>query len=144
VTSQYGYRWPASQLTDEDMRRLTIISNMTKIPCTKLLHMAVNVLFDQTRGLMTELLHVHEQTGQALGESLDGFDIRQYLPSPSRNRTSQDYVPHPRSETHHADDEALKHIQRTLRGDDDRNDFARGGELRLETPDQHGRCQHCA
>ena len=67
----YGYRWPASQLTDEDMRRLAIIGNMTKIPCTKLLHLAVAVLFDQTRTLMTELLHVHEKTGQPLGKSLD-------------------------------------------------------------------------
>jgi hypothetical protein len=39
---------------------------------------------------------------------------------------------------------ALAYIERTLRGDDDGNDFAREVTPVLETPDQHGRCHHCA
>ena len=41
-------------------------------------------------------------------------------------------------------DEALGHIERTLRGEDDQNDFAHEVKLSLETPEQHGRCCHCA
>ena len=38
---------------------------------------------------------------------------------------------------------ALEHIQHTLRGEDDENDFAYDIELRLETPEQHGSCHRC-
>jgi hypothetical protein len=41
-------------------------------------------------------------------------------------------------------EQALEYIQRTLRGEDDGNDFAREVAPALETPDQHGRCGHCA
>ena len=41
-------------------------------------------------------------------------------------------------------DQALEHIRRTLRGEDDGNDFAHVVSPRLETPDEHGRCHHCA
>ena len=41
-------------------------------------------------------------------------------------------------------DEALRHIQRTLRGEDDANDFASEVSPKLETPAEHGRCAHCA
>jgi hypothetical protein len=34
---------------------------------------------------------------------------------------------------------ALEHIQRTLRGGDDGNDFAREVTVALQAPDQHGR-----
>ena len=40
--------------------------------------------------------------------------------------------------------QGLEHVQRTLRGEDDGNDFARQVSPRLETPEQHGRCAHCA
>ena len=40
--------------------------------------------------------------------------------------------------------EALQHIERSLRGDDDGNDFAREVTPQLETQDEHGRCCHCA
>lgn len=39
---------------------------------------------------------------------------------------------------------ALEHIQRTLTGGDDHNSFRREVEPRLDTPEQHGRCSHCA
>ena len=39
---------------------------------------------------------------------------------------------------------ALEHIARTLAGDNDSNDFARPVVPRLETPEEHGRCHHCA
>jgi hypothetical protein len=78
----YGYRWPASAITNDDMRRLTVISNMTKIPCTKLLRLAVGSFFDETRSLMTELLHVHEATGRRLEDLIsDDFNVRHFLPS---------------------------------------------------------------
>ena len=41
-------------------------------------------------------------------------------------------------------DRALAHIERTLRGDDDHNDFAREVSPILETPEEHGRCHLCA
>jgi hypothetical protein len=39
---------------------------------------------------------------------------------------------------------ALQHIQRTLRGEDDDNDFTREFSPRLQSPAEHGRCHHCA
>lgn len=39
---------------------------------------------------------------------------------------------------------ALALIQQTLRGEDDGNDFAREVSPHLESPDEHGRCSHCA
>jgi len=39
---------------------------------------------------------------------------------------------------------ALEHIQRTLRGDDDRNEFAREVNPYLQPPEEHRRCPHCA
>lgn len=40
--------------------------------------------------------------------------------------------------------EVLAHIERTLRGDDDENDFAREVSPRLQALEEHGRCCHCA
>jgi len=40
--------------------------------------------------------------------------------------------------------DALRHIQRTLSGGDDRNDFARRVSPNLQTQAEHGRCHHCA
>lgn len=40
-------------------------------------------------------------------------------------------------------DSALAHILRALRGEDDNNDFAYDVTLRLETPEEHGRCIRC-
>ncbi len=39
---------------------------------------------------------------------------------------------------------ALEHIQRTLTGEDDENDFAHDLEPRLETAEEHERCHLCA
>jgi len=39
---------------------------------------------------------------------------------------------------------ALEYIQRTLRGEDDANDFAREVSPVLRAPAEHGRCCHCA
>jgi hypothetical protein len=39
---------------------------------------------------------------------------------------------------------ALEYIQRTLRGEDDENSFAREVEPHLQKPAEHGRCHHCA
>ena len=41
-------------------------------------------------------------------------------------------------------DESVEHIQRTLRGEDDGNHFAHEVAPVLQTPEQHGRCCHCA
>ena len=105
-----GYRWPASQLTDEDRRRLNVISNMTKVPCTKLLHLAVAALFDQTRSVMAELLRVHETTGQPLARFLgQDFDIRQHLPAAAPKQWGQrDASPRQTGET--LGDTARNHV----------------------------------
>jgi len=39
---------------------------------------------------------------------------------------------------------ALTYIRETLAGEYDRSRFVREVEARLETPEQHGRCPHCA
>lgn len=41
-------------------------------------------------------------------------------------------------------DAALEYIQRTVRGDDDKCDFAREVHPHLQSPEEHGRCLHCA
>lgn len=43
-----------------------------------------------------------------------------------------------------AEEQALSYIQQAIRGEMDGNDFARSVDLRLETPDKHGRCDYCA
>jgi hypothetical protein len=39
---------------------------------------------------------------------------------------------------------ALQHIQETLRGGFDESDFAREVKAVIQTPEDHGRCPHCA
>ena len=41
-------------------------------------------------------------------------------------------------------DEALRFVQQTLRGEDDRNEWARPVQPTLQTAAVHGRCPHCA
>lgn len=41
-------------------------------------------------------------------------------------------------------DKALRYIRETLVGDYDNSDFARTVRPRLQTPEEHGRCQFCA
>ena len=41
-------------------------------------------------------------------------------------------------------DETLRYIRQTLRGDFDSGSFVREVRPRLQTPDKHGRCPHCA
>jgi len=41
-------------------------------------------------------------------------------------------------------EESLSHIQRTLRGEDDRNEWARPVQPTLQPAAEHGRCHHCA
>lgn len=40
--------------------------------------------------------------------------------------------------------QALEYIRRTLRGEDDGNEFARQVSPALQMPPEHGRCCHCA
>jgi hypothetical protein len=40
--------------------------------------------------------------------------------------------------------QALELIRRTLRGEYDASEFAHDVRPRLQTPDEHGRCHHCA
>lgn len=40
--------------------------------------------------------------------------------------------------------QALEHIQATLAGRYDHSDFAHAVDPTIETPEQHGRCHHCA
>jgi hypothetical protein len=70
-----GYQWPGSRLTSGDVQRLNVISNATGLPCNELLHVAVGVLFDQTREVVARLLTTHEQTGRALTELLDDVSV---------------------------------------------------------------------
>jgi hypothetical protein len=56
-----GYQWPASRLTDTDMRRLRLLSNLTRLPCNELLHVAVELLHQQTRGRALQLLGSQQQ-----------------------------------------------------------------------------------
>ena len=41
-------------------------------------------------------------------------------------------------------DEVLRFIEQTLRGEDDRNEWARPVQPTLQTAAEHGRCPHCA
>ena len=41
-------------------------------------------------------------------------------------------------------EEALALIHRSLRGEDDGNEFAGEVSPQLQTPQEHGRCRHCA
>lgn len=40
--------------------------------------------------------------------------------------------------------DALQYVRHTLAGKDDRNSFRRPVDPVLETPEEHGRCGHCA
>lgn len=45
----YGYRWPATRLTDEHRRMLCIMSNETKKPMTQLLAESVELMYELFR-----------------------------------------------------------------------------------------------
>lgn len=95
-----GYPWPASCLTDGDRRRLTVMSNLTGIPITRLLRMAVHLLFEQTSSAMQGIVQQHEQTGKPL-ESLFGRvtvddatnHIRAHPPARSNNQAPSSPTP---------------------------------------------------
>jgi hypothetical protein len=74
-----GYQWPGSRLTGDDMRRLRIMSNVTGLPGTELLHVAVGMMFEQTRAMMAEMLAIQERTGQPLTEILDELTVSPLL-----------------------------------------------------------------
>ena len=52
------------------MKRLRILANLTGLPVNQILHVAVSLLFCQTRGAMQELLARHRETGRSLAELL--------------------------------------------------------------------------
>ncbi len=67
-SGRWNYRWPGSRLTGDDMRKLNVLSNRIGLPCTELIHVAVGLLFAQTRDLILQLLATHEQTGRPFQE----------------------------------------------------------------------------
>jgi len=52
-----GYRWPATRITAEDMRRLHLLSLETKKPITQLIHEAVELMYE----LFQEASSIHLQ-----------------------------------------------------------------------------------
>ena len=82
-----GYEWPGSRLTDGDMQRLRVLSNMTGLPCNEILHRAVGALFEETRAMMADLLAIHERTGKPLPELLTQvMETTPLVPSPANHR----------------------------------------------------------
>jgi len=80
-----GYRWPGTRLTADDMRRLRIMGNMTGLPCTELLHIAVGMMFEQTRAMMTEMLANQDRTRRSLAEILTELTVIPPLSSLDRD-----------------------------------------------------------
>ena len=66
-----GARWPVNRLSDDDMRRLRVLSNLTGKPVNGILHHAVQTLFEQTKWLVSQLVACHEDSGTPLAELLD-------------------------------------------------------------------------
>jgi hypothetical protein len=60
TSGRIGHRWPGSGLTADDMCKLRILSNLTGVPGTELLHTAVGLLFKQTRDATNGLLRDQE------------------------------------------------------------------------------------
>ena len=65
-----GYRWPASQLTTEDMEKLTQLRAATRRPITALIHEAVSVLYELTRSDMAKVEQLAHRTGLSVKELL--------------------------------------------------------------------------
>jgi hypothetical protein len=89
-SGRWGYEWPRSRLTGDDMRRLAVLGNYAKLPTNELLHLAVGVLYEHTRDLMLRLLDLHERTGRPFAELLDELAVKQ---SPSMPATPTPAAP---------------------------------------------------
>lgn len=63
--------WPASGLTNDDMCKLRILSNLTGVPSTELLHVAVGLVFEQTRDATNYLLRDRETCESCLMAEAD-------------------------------------------------------------------------
>ena len=103
------YRWPGSRLTGDDMRKLHILSNRTGWPCTELIHVAVGLLFDETRDMVLHLLATQEQTGRTFTEVADEIpaSVADVPDRPSQRRTSAGeavHHPHPHVAPKHRED----------------------------------------
>lgn len=71
TSGRVGHRWPASGLTADDMCKLRILSNLTGVPGTELLHAAVGLLFEQTRDATDRLLRDAETHAPCLDTAAD-------------------------------------------------------------------------
>jgi len=71
TSGRVGHRWPASGLTADDMCKLRILSNLTGVPGTELLHAAVGLLFEQTRDATDRLLRDAETHTPCLDTAAD-------------------------------------------------------------------------
>ena len=91
-----GHEWPASRLTADDMRRLRVLSNLTGLPVNQMLHVAVSLVFGETRDAMYELLSRHRETGKSLAQLLR--DLSNAFSDASHESVSQTpQQKHPRS-----------------------------------------------
>lgn len=65
-----GYQWPASALTEDDMRKLHDLREQTNAPIALLLHEAVSAFHALTTGNPEMLEQIRHRTGCSLGELL--------------------------------------------------------------------------
>lgn len=65
-----GYQWPASALTEQDMRTLDEIRRETNTPIVFLVHEAVSALRAVSMSDMAKLEHLRDQTGRSIRELL--------------------------------------------------------------------------
>ena len=63
-SGRWEYKWPGSRLTGDDMRKLAVLGNYARLPSNELIHVAVGLLYEQTRAFILQLLATHEQTGK--------------------------------------------------------------------------------
>lgn len=70
TSSRKSYQWPASALTQDDMRKLDELRRDRGIPIAALVHQAISVLYAFPRADMAKLEQLRELTGRSIRDLL--------------------------------------------------------------------------
>jgi hypothetical protein len=69
-SGSFGYKWPGTALTVDDLRRLATLENTTQLRMTRLLHHSVRVAHHLFQAIVREIMVTSAQTGVSVRELL--------------------------------------------------------------------------
>ena len=69
-TGPFGYKWPGTALTVDDLRRLATMENTTQLRTTRLLHHSVRVAHHLFQAIVREIMATSQRTGVSVRDLL--------------------------------------------------------------------------